>query len=141
MRIKLFYLSLLATVLFSCSKDNDGDSPKSKTELLSSKTWVYNEYFTNYNQASTILQYKKGKSNNLLDLTTDIINFKADGTFSRIGDGGQPRSGTWQFLNNETQISTIEGGVTHTSNIIVLTENMFTWHDVPFGNYAEMIPK
>ena len=140
MKIKLFYISVLTVALFSCSKD-DNDSPKSKTELLTSKTWVYNEYFTNYNQASTILHYKKGKSSNLLDLSGDILNFKADGTFSRIGDGGQPRSGTWQFLNNETQISTIEGGVTHTSNIIVLTENMFTWHDVPFSNYAEMIPK
>jgi hypothetical protein len=140
MKLKLlFCVSILAITFLSCSKDKD--ETKSKTQLLTAHTWVYNEYFTNYNQSSTILQYKKGKSNNMLDLTGDVLTFKADGTFSRIDYMGQPQSGTWQFLSNETQLSTIEGGVTHTSNIILLNENMFTWHDVPFGNYGEMIPK
>jgi hypothetical protein len=54
---------------------------------------------------------------------------------------GQPQSGTWQFLSNETQISTVEGGITHTSNIILLNGNTYTWHDVPKEDYAEMIPE
>jgi hypothetical protein len=140
MKLKfLIYNLVLGVLLFSCSKDDD--TAKTKTQLLTSKTWVYNEYFTNYNQTNTVLQYKKGKSNNLLDLTGDVINFKEDGTFSRIDFMGQVKSGTWQFLNGETQVSTTEDGVTHTSNIIVLAENMYTWHDVPFGTYREMIPK
>jgi hypothetical protein len=140
MKLKLlFYAPILAMTFISCKKDKN--EPKSKTQLLTAHTWVYNEYFTNYNQANTILQYKKGKSNNMLNLNNDVLTFKADGTFSRIDYMGQPQSGTWQLLNNETQLSTIEGGVTHTSNIVLLNGNTFVWHDVPLGIYAEMIPK
>ena len=140
MNLNLLYcVPILAMSLLSCSKDKV--QSKSKTQLLTSKTWVYNEYFTNYNQANTVLQYKKGKSSNLIDLSGDVIIFKADGTFSRIDYMGQAKSGTWQFLDNESQVSTTEGGVTHTSNLIVLIEDMFTWHDVAYGNYGEMVPK
>lgn len=140
MKLKLLFYAPIVTMIFlSCTKDKN--EPKSKTQLLTAHTWVYNEYFTNYNQANTILQYKKGKSNNMLNLSNDVLTFKADGTYSRIDYMGQPQSGTWQLLNNETQLSTIEGGVTHTSNIILLNGNTFVWHDIPFGTYAEMIPK
>ena len=140
MKLKLLiYILILGVPLFSCSKDED--TAQTRTQLLTSKTWIYNEYFTGYNEANTVLLYKKGKSSNILDLSGDVLNFKEDGTFSRIDYMGQAKSGTWQFVNAETQVSTTEDGVTHISNIIVLTENMYTWHDVPYGTYGEMIPK
>ena len=139
--IQLILSGIMLLGLISCSKDNDDDKVKTKAELLSAHTWIYNEYFTNYNQTNTALVYKKGKSNNLINLAGDEITFKADGTFSRIDLMGQPKSGTWQLVSNDTQLSTVEGGVTHTSNIIVLDGNNFTFHDVPENVYAEMIPK
>ena len=138
-RIQLIWSGVFLLSLLSCSKDKD--ETKTNAQLLTAQTWVYNEYFTNYNSASPTLQYKKGASSNPLDLSNDVLTFKTDGTFSRIDYMGQPKSGTWQLVNNETQLSTTEDGVTHTSNIILLTGNSFNWHDVPFGNYAEMIPK
>ena len=141
MRIRIQFILpvVLLLGLLSCSKDKD--DAKTNSQLLTAHTWVYNEYYSNYNSASPTLQYKKGASSNPLDLSNDVITFKTDGTFSRIDYMGQPQSGTWQLVNNETQLSTTEGGVTHVSNIILLTGNSFKWHDVPFGNYAEMIPK
>ena len=125
MRIRIQFILpvVLLLGLLSCSKDKD--DAKTNSQLLTAHTWVYN----------------KGASSNPLDLSNDVITFKTDGTFSRIDYMGQPQSGTWQLVNNETQLSTTEGGVTHVSNIILLTGNSFKWHDVPFGNYAEMIPK
>ena len=138
-KIQLILSVILLLGLLSCSKDKDEN--KTKSQLLTAHTWVYNEYFSNYGSASPTLLYKKGASNNPLDLSNDVITFKADGTFSRIDYMGQPQTGTWQLVSNETQLSTTKGGVTHTSNIILLNGNSFNWHDVPFENYAEMIPK
>ena len=37
--------------LVSCSKDKD--ETKTKSQLLTAHTWVYNEYYNNYNTAES----------------------------------------------------------------------------------------
>ena len=139
MRKLLFFLAIFSSIaFFSCKKDHDS---KTRTEILTSKTWVYNEYFTNYNQAATVLQYKKGKANNLLNLSGDKLKFESNGTYSRVDYNGQTQTGTWQWMNNESKVSTTEGGITHSSNTIVLTDDMYTWYDDVEGTYGEMVPQ
>ena len=52
---------LLAIIVgFTSCKKEDDPRPTSKTKLeyLTSKTWIYDEYFTGYNTTNTLLAYK-----------------------------------------------------------------------------------
>lgn len=134
----LIFFSLL--ICISCKKDT---TPKTKTELLTSKTWVYDEYFTNYNFTNTSLAYKKGKANNSLDLSLNRSKFNVDGTTSEINQFGNAVPGTWKFINNETQTQVKNAVGTFNATIISLTENSFIWYDAnaSSGTYAKMIPQ
>jgi hypothetical protein len=114
---------------------------KTQTDLLTSKTWIYNEYFDNYNLSTPRLLYKLGKPNNSLNLSGDWLKFNADGTFSRRDLNGVLQTGTWNFIENGTKLRTVENGVTHTSTLIILSEDQYVFHDVPYNTYGEMVPK
>ena len=118
------------TILFAfgaCKKDTD--SLKSKTALLTNGTWVYDEYFRGYNSSNTTLYYKRGKSNNLLDLSPNRVTFKADGTYSEVNETGATYTGTWVFLNGETQVQVTNSLGTYTSTIFLLDEGNYHWYD------------
>ena len=100
-------------------------TPKSKTELLTGKTWIYDEYFTNYNTVNTQLSYKRGKASNAIDLSQNRVTYAANGTYTEVNQNGQTLNGTWSFQNNETQIRVTNGVGTFTSNIVDLTETSF----------------
>jgi C-terminal lipocalin-like domain len=136
-----FALLLLLIPFASCKKDKNNDNPKSKTELLTSRPWVYDEYFTNYNSASTTLAYKKGKSNNSTNLSANTITFHSDGTVSEINQNGQTVNGTWKFTNNETTTQTINQVGTFNSQIVSLSEDSYIWYDPATlgGIYAKMV--
>jgi hypothetical protein len=138
-RILLF--GIFMTSLVSCKKDSTNDAPKTKMELLTSKTWVFDEYITNYNSSTGSLVYKKGKTSNSLNLSVNSTKFNSDGTETEMNQNGQTVNGTWQFLNNETQTKTTNAVGTFTSTIITLTENSYIWYDATANNgtYAKMI--
>jgi hypothetical protein len=137
----LFFLFLLIGAT-SCKKEKDSSiTTKTKTELLTSKTWVYDEYFTNYNQAGTLVAYKKGKANNSMDLSLNKVRYNADGTYQETTENGTTISGTWKFLNGETQTEVTNVMGTFTSNVISLTETSFIWYDQSVGRYGKMIPQ
>jgi hypothetical protein len=140
--LKILLASLLFVSVTSCKKDSTNDAPKTKMELITSKTWVYDEYITNYNSSTGSLVYKKGKANNSLNLSPNKINFKSDGTATEINQNGQTVISTWQFINNETATQTTNSVGTFTSNIIVLNENSYIWFDPASSNgtYAKMVP-
>ena len=72
--IGLISILVLFLSTVSCEKDSSPDTPKTKTELLTSKTWLYDEYFTNYNIANTLLTYKRGKTPNSSNLSLNQVS-------------------------------------------------------------------
>lgn len=142
--IKLFSLVLLSIIFFSCKKEKDEPAkPKTKTELLTARTWMYDEYFRSYNNSNTILYYKRGKSNNLLNYDQSRNTYRADGTYTEITSNGSSLSGTWRFLNNEVQIQVVNSFGTYTSTIMALDEGRFYWLEpnADNGTYGKMIPQ
>ena len=121
---------ILILGLLSCSKDKDDDKVKTKMELLTQKTWVYDEFITDYDESPTVLAYKRGKTNNSYNLSQVTVKFNSDGTYSETLQAGGTLTGTWKFLNNETQTEVINSSGTYTSTIINLTENSFIWQDL-----------
>lgn len=143
MKIKFRLIAIISFVVvcFSCNKNND--SPTTKLELLTSKTWKYDEYFRNYNSSPTVLYYKRGKTSNLLNLDQNRVTFKSDGSYSEITETGATLSGTWQFLNNETEVQVNNINGTFTSTIIILEDQRYYWYDSfnSNGTYGKMIPQ
>ena len=129
-RIPIIFSGLLLLGLLSCSKDKDDDKVKTKMELLTQKTWVYDEFFTDYDESPTVLAYKRGKSNNTLNLSNITVKFNTDGTYTETLQAGGTLAGTWKFLNNETQTEVKNTGGTYTATIITLADNNFIWQDL-----------
>ena len=141
---KFIRLSVILFLLFfSCKKD----SRQTKTELLTSKTWMYDELYFSYNFAPT-LHYKRGNTNNLANLDAARFNYRSDGTWTQITDLGGILGGTWHFINNETEIeitTVLIGTATSKMKVITLDDQNFVWYDSALSNnggtYAKMIPQ
>ena len=129
----------LMAVVIGCSKKSN----PTRTELLTGKTWVYDEYFRNYNQGSSGLLYKIGKPNNVLDLSKIQVIYSKDGTYTEITETGTTLVGTWRFINNEAGLEVKNLVGTYTSNIVVLTSSKFEWLDpvTSNGTLGRMIPR
>jgi hypothetical protein len=142
-RIQLILSGIFLSALLSCSKDNDNDNDKVKTkmELLTQKTWVYDEFFTDYDESPTVVAYKRGKTNNTLNLSQVTVKFNTDGTYTETLTAGGSLAGTWKFLNNETQTEVKNTSGTYTASIITLADNNFIWQDLTRsgGILAKMI--
>jgi len=128
-RIQLILSGIMLLGLLSCSKDKDDDKVKTKMELLTQKTWVYDEFITDYDESPTVLAYKRGKTNNSYNLSQVTVKFNTDGTYSETLQAGGSLAGTWKFLNNETQTEITNSSGVYTSTIINLSENSFIWQD------------
>ncbi len=129
-RIQLVLSGIFLLGLLSCSKDNDNDQVKTKMELLTQKTWVYDEFITDYDESPTVLAYKRGKTNNSYNLSQVTVKFNTDGTYSETLQAGGSLAGTWKFLNNETQTEITNSSGVYSSTIINLSENSFIWQDL-----------
>ena len=138
----LAILSIALTLTFSsCKKDKD--KARTKTDLLTSKTWIYDEYFRGYNTNNTILYYKRGKANNLLNLDPAKVTFRTDGTYTEVNETGTTFNGMWKFLNGETGVQVINTVGTFSSTIIILDDQRYYWYDATTSNgtYGKMIPQ
>ncbi len=136
------FLLCLTLSFSSCKKEVENNTTtKSKTELLTSKLWIYDEYIINYNQANSNVAYKRGRANNMMDLSLNKVKYNADGTYQETTETGAVLSGTWKFLNGETQTEVKNANGTFTSSIAQLTETSYTWHDQTANRYGKMIPQ
>src|SRR5581483_1986712 len=80
------------------------DTTGGRLSLLTSKTWVYTEYFTNFSQPVPSLVWKSNKANSPLNLSRNVVKFNTDGTYWEIDQNGTSYTGSWAFLNNQTQV-------------------------------------
>lgn len=143
---KLFfpYLFLLITLaIASCSKKEESDSENQNypetTAALTKHTWVYYEYFYDFNTPDAILVWKIDRSTSTYDLGSNQVTFKDNFTYSEVDEKGSTYFGTWSYMNNGTQIKVENSAGTFPSTIEVLNENRYEWLD---GNrhYGVMIP-
>lgn len=103
------------TLLSSCGSDDE--SNLSRTELLTQKPWKLTQ--------TAILGVSGPPESTAAD---DIYTFSADGAYtfdegSSKEDPGDPQTitGTWEFIENETKIRLVYGGLTFDQEIIELS--------------------
>jgi hypothetical protein len=142
----LFLLIAFSSLLSGCEKDCDAPdptptTPPNKTELLSTHTWVYDEFYTNWQQPAQALAYKKGGTSNTINYAPNRVKFFRDGSFEETMNTGAFRAGIWQFQNNQTVIATGSTSYSNTVNIIKLTADSLVWHDAINKTYVIQLAK
>jgi hypothetical protein len=115
------------------------DTTGGRLQLLTAKSWVYTEYFNNFNLTSPSLVWKPNKANSPLNLSQNVVKYNLDGTYSEIDQNGTLYNGTWTFLNNQTQVRVVNSKGTFTSTIMLLNTDRYEWLDTNGITYGEMI--
>ena len=115
------------------------DSTGDRTSLLTTHDWAYQEYFTNWSLTAPPLVWKTNKSNSTLNLSKNVSKFNTDGTYWEIDQDGIYLTGTWIFLNNQTQLQVHNSRGTWTSTIKLLTADRLEWLDVNNNTYGEEV--
>lgn len=109
------------------------------TSAITGKTWVYYEYFTDFDASATNLVWKTNRTSNTLNLSLNKVQYYTDGTYTEITENGTTLNGSWTFLNNQTQVSVTNPNGTFVSTIQTLTSNRYEWLESN-GRYGIMIP-
>ena len=112
----------------------------STTLLLTGQTWVYYEYFSNFDSVTTTLDWKTNRTSNIINLSKNQVTYNTDNTYSEIDQNGTTYNGTWQFLNNETEVQVHNSLGTFTSTIEKLTAVRYEWL-ANGSTYGIMVPK
>lgn len=116
------------------------DSTGDRLALLTAHSWVYSEYFYNFNQAIPQLVWKTNKANSPLNLSMDSVKYNTDGSYTETDQFGNVYNGTWTFTNNMTGTMVNSSLGTFTSNIELLDSTRFEWYD-GVNHYGEMVPR
>ncbi|MCS3796135.1 hypothetical protein [Niastella sp. OAS944] len=156
-KLLTFTLFCYSLVIVSCSKSlNTPDDALAETastntkssrisstisDLLTSQTWLYYEYFLDFNVNPTKLVWKTNRSTNSLNLASNRVTYFSDNTFTEIDQNGIAYSGYWSLLNNNTEVQVSSSRGTFTSTIQQLTSNRYEWLDSSTGRYGILVPQ
>lgn len=114
------------------------DTTGGKLQLLTSQPWVYTEYFSGFSQSIPSLVWKPNKANSPLNLAQNWVKFNTNGTYTEIDQNGVTYNGSWQFMNNDTQVQSTSSQGTFTSTIKVLSTDRYEWLSTNGSAYGEM---
>jgi hypothetical protein len=143
----VFVLSLVLPVCWDLldAEKSAPENPETpvldKTALLTDNTWIYVEFYQNWQQPNQVLAYKRGNAGNIIDYTPNRVKFFKDGSFEETQNNGQFRAGIWQLRNNETELWTGSSAYTNNVTLIKLTADSLVWHDVANRSYGVQIAK
>jgi len=137
--VKLLTCLIILSIVFKSGCKKDTPPASEKLKYLTSKAWIYEEYFTDYGLPGSTLAYKLGRTENSMDLLLNKIKFNRKGGYWEIRETGEEMAGRWKFLNNETQTEVVNITGVYTANIIQLDADHLVWYDPGSGRYAKMI--
>ena len=138
-RMKLLTCLIMLSVVLRSGCKRDTPPVSEKLKYLTSKSWIYEEYFTDYGMPSSTLVYKLGRTENSMDLSLNKVKFNRKGGYWEITETGEEMAGRWKFLNNETQTEVVNITGVYMANIIQLDADRLVWFDPNSGRYATMI--
>ena len=102
MRKILFLFVVVSLSLTACTKDST-DPVQTKAQLIT-RTWqMQAANVTITANGLTVPVYVKGVTGNLVDYSRYQLALTGDGKFA-LFDGSQTQTGTWQLLNNDTEL-------------------------------------
>jgi hypothetical protein len=109
--------------------------------FLTAHTWEYIKYYTNYVNSANPgqLVYKRGSTNNTINLDQNRVTFNKNGTVDEIDQNGTYIPGTWSFTNaQQTAYKVINSHGTFFTNIDSLSSTRFEWTDLNAHTHGVM---
>lgn len=116
LRPALLPLALVLT-LAACKKDKDKEP--SKTDVLTTTTWKDSQETLQLNGTTGTRTTAAGSAN--------TYQFGRYGKVTVTPPSGTASSGTWAFVNNETQLSITSGSTTTTYEVFELTKDKLSF--------------
>ena len=98
-----FLLAVIGLFMASCIKDSPVPASQNKTQLIARNWQMQTATVTVTSTGLTLPVYTKGGTANLSDFSKYQLTLTSDGKFT-LFDGAQSQTGTWQLLNNDTQM-------------------------------------
>ncbi len=146
MKISNTFLSVAffsALMVNSCSKDNDAEPSKNKTNLekLTAKTWQVGETYQNL--MGTRTHYLRGGENTTgVDIGAMTFKFNADGTGTHTDISGDSFNTTWKFTtpDESTLRITVNGTVEYDWLLMNIEENRILTSSL-YGNNGLIVAK
>ncbi|MDB5242152.1 MAG: hypothetical protein JWP57_2777, partial [Spirosoma sp.] len=103
MKKALFLLAAVGLFVASCKKDSPVPAVQTKSQLIA-RTWqMQTANVTVTSSGLTLPVYTKGGTANLSDFSKYQLTLNSDGKFT-LFDGAQNQTGTWQLVNNDSQM-------------------------------------
>lgn len=145
---KLIFLSIAieSVFLFSCKKDQGTDNtsaPPQLTEQLTQDTLKFELYTLNWNETSERTYYKRGGSNNYINLDTSWFKFDKNGTYI-ANMPGYNYTARWEFLESGRKLRLFNKVINLDQKITVIkiSKDTVEWLDTVTDNlFSRLIDK
>jgi len=117
-------------------------NPEPRDQILTGTVWKYAEIDDGINTSSPTVVYLDDGSIKTVDVSNERVKYNLNGTVQDTAHDGTIYSGTWNFINNDTQYQIVIASVNSIANIITLNHSSFIWTDstVVNGRKGIMVP-
>lgn len=121
------YILLLALItIIGCKKVSETIAPtETNLDKLTKNSWTMNKY-TMSTASKSLDIYIKGAAKNIGNYDKYQVVFNKNGTTTITDEAGVTKTGTWQFLKNETQIQTSINifDVVFENNLLIISQTI-----------------
>jgi hypothetical protein len=133
------FIALWLLFIAGCTKEVPEAPVSPNTGLLTTKAWLYDEYYSGYGTTAQKRVYKRNAPGNSADFSMYQYLFKKDGSLEvKVGD--ESIYSTWQFVDGEKAIEITGGSGSPTVlKVVALSPSSFDWELDAY--FAKMVPR
>ena len=103
------YIYIVFCLIFLIACQDSSLDPRTKTEILLSKTWQIQEITANGYLNGTVYQRGRTAEGSQYDMSKVRLTFFSNGTCQAIDNtGNNTASGKWKLINNDEQLQIFE---------------------------------
>jgi hypothetical protein len=103
------YIYIVFCLIFLIACQDSSLDPRTKTEILLSKTWQIQEITANGYLNGTVYQRGRTAEGSQYDMSKVRLTFFSNGTCQAIDNtGNNTASGKWKLINNDKQLQIFE---------------------------------
>jgi len=126
----LLFVLISSILFFHCKKDSvrhDNSAPQFMTDLITEDSLQFESYIIKWNTSKQRTFYKRGDSNNSLNLDTAWFKFNKDGTYKGYMSLSYNYSAQWEFLEKGAKLRIWNTNFDQQYTLLKLTKDTIEW--------------
>ena len=131
-KIILLFVLIQSVLFFNCKKDSTGQNnsaPQNMSDLLTADTLQFESYIIKWKSSKENVFYKRGDSNNRLNMDTAWFKFDKDGTYKGYVSLSYHYEAQWQFLEGGARLRLWNAKFDQRYIVLKLTTDTIEWLD------------